>query len=248
MGGSPWRCDNDRDDDRAALFTCASGHPLRAPERVGSWSASAIMVAGLRSDSGRADVHGLHVCGRASAAAIVPSPGSLCAPRPPARSRLRAVFPSCRVSSPLSRRPDIAIGLGMLRLPVRRAPPLCLSCGRHPFAYPRLLLGTIFTFAFASRHSRPEARERDLTPLVFLFTWGYLGGFSCAGHESFFICSWPVCGGVSFSFSAGKFVFSLFSTFYISQLKRGEKNPVKNGGNYKKPEKKGSKRVGKSQL
>jgi hypothetical protein len=44
---------------------------------------------------------------------------------------------------------------------------------------------------------------------------------------------------VSFSFSAGKFVFSLFNTVYISELKRGKKNPVKNGQNYKKLEKAG---------
>jgi hypothetical protein len=42
-------------------------------------------------------------------------------------------------------------------------------------------------------------------------------------------------------FSAGKFMFSLFNTFYISELKRG-KNPVKTGGNHKKPKKKGEKK------
>jgi hypothetical protein len=45
---------------------------------------------------------------------------------------------------------------------------------------------------------------------------------------------------ISFSFPVGKFVFSLFNTFYISELKRG-KNLVKNGGNHKKPEKWGEK-------
>jgi hypothetical protein len=40
--------------------------------------------------------------------------------------------------------------------------------------------------------------------------------------------------------------FPLFNTFYISELKRG-KNEVKNG-NHKKPERKGRKRAGKSQL
>jgi hypothetical protein len=35
-----------------------------------------------------------------------------------------------------------------------------------------LLLGTIFAFAFASRHSRLEARERDLAPPSFSFCVG----------------------------------------------------------------------------
>jgi hypothetical protein len=51
-----------------------------------------------------------------------------------------------------------------------------------------------------------------------------------------------------FQFFSWEVRFVPFNTFYISELKRGKKNRVKNGGNHKKPEGKGRKRAGKREL